>query len=79
MCCYAFFLFPFLSLPRSPTNWKTLLAKVRPDVSPMPKRYYRPAMATLGSMTMGVAWAIGGKFSALMKFFAEAKRLNAMA
>ncbi|CAM9881459.1 unnamed protein product [Laminaria digitata] len=61
-----------------PTNWKTLLSKVRPDVSPMPKRYYRPAMATLGSMTMGVAWAIGGKFSALMKFFAEAKRINAM-
>ncbi|CAM9608718.1 unnamed protein product [Ascophyllum nodosum] len=60
-----------------PKNWKSLMAKVRPDKSPLPERNYRASMAFLGSITLAVALAVGSKVAILVNFIADQKRKSA--
>ncbi|CAM9718402.1 unnamed protein product, partial [Hapterophycus canaliculatus] len=45
-----------------PRSWKTLLAAVNADTSPLPRRFYRPAMIVMGTLNLIIGGAVGGKF-----------------
>lgn len=49
----------------SPRSWKALLAAVNPDTSPLPRRFYRPAMIVMGTLHVVLGSAIGVKFLAV--------------
>lgn len=52
---------PFISAlfgSSSPKSWKALLAAVSPDTSPLPPRFYRPAMMALGTVHFIVGSAV---------------------
>ncbi|CAM9368093.1 unnamed protein product [Ectocarpus fasciculatus] len=44
-----------------PRSWKKLLAAVNADTSPLPRRFYRPAMIVMGTLSLLVGGAAGGK------------------
>lgn len=56
--CLFYFVLSFVG--PSPRSWKALLAAVNPDTSPLPPRFYRPAMMALGTVhfIVGSAFAI---------------------
>ncbi|CBJ27926.1 conserved unknown protein [Ectocarpus siliculosus] len=49
-----------------PRSWKKLLAAVNADTSPLPRRFYRPAMIAMGTLNLIVGGAVGGKFLTIL-------------
>lgn len=58
----------------SPKTWKNLLAKVKPDSSPLPLRLYRQATVLLGAMVTAATVAIILKISHIRYSFITQKK-----